>query len=443
LNFTNKEDAFSHYIDGLNHHRISRGEEDLEDIEWLEMLDTTHLLKSIQVIDMPSDDFFETGRKKIREEVWKQKHKSAIIKKPRNKFWKKQSSIVAVVACTLILLLQVQSFSPTKKVNAEQITVAKERELIYLGPTEANEPNILSDGQKISFEKNDTIAIWDPNSHDIKEFPLGSFQYMRSPAWSPDGKTIAFSGYKDGFEGIWIMNKNGTNITQLTFPSSRNEFHETPKWSRNGEKLAFTKKVMSSNYPHGFSVQLEEIWKMNQNGSQLKKVTNGSEPSWSPQSDKIAYTKTIKQGGAESKQIWLIDSHGENATKLTEGMEATWSPDGQFIAYTKYTTSKEHVGSKDEKSELVRSFREIWAIHVQSRRISQLTKTEDDEDMKNFFKNKKKYIDHLPIEYTTSGAFSDWQPSWSKDGKNLIFVRNTNKEKGKHFSLYKIDLKYE
>lgn len=58
----------------------------------------------------------------------------------------------------------------------------------------------------------------------------------RQPAWSPDGKSIAFQGFRDGGYDIWAVAPDGTGQRQLTWgPYDDRE----PAWSHDGTKLAF------------------------------------------------------------------------------------------------------------------------------------------------------------------------------------------------------------
>jgi WD40-like Beta Propeller Repeat len=80
-------------------------------------------------------------------------------------------------------------------------------------------------------------------------------------AQSPDGTKMAFSG-----GGIWVMDADGSNITQLT---NANDYG--PTWSPDGTKIAFT--------------GISDIWTMNADGSNQTNLTNTSsdfesEPDW-------------------------------------------------------------------------------------------------------------------------------------------------------------------
>jgi len=139
--------------------------------------------------------------------------------------------------------------------------------------------------------------------------------------------------------------------------------------------------------------------------------------------------------------VWTINADGTAAKKLTNGMESSWSPNGDFIVFSKYNKTTEKM---NKLSSIKTSLREIWAIHVKTHKLSQLTKGKIDEvGIERFRQDVKTNPPKTPTQYVSSGLYSDWQPAWSKDGKSILFTRNTNQESGNHFSIYKMDLQYK
>src|SRR5258707_1160693 len=64
------------------------------------------------------------------------------------------------------------------------------------------------------------------------------------PAWSPDGKSIAFASDRDGAMNIFVMDDDGGNVKQLTKGADRSR---CPAWSPDGKKIAFGRSTGNGN----------------------------------------------------------------------------------------------------------------------------------------------------------------------------------------------------
>ena len=142
-----------------------------------------------------------------------------------------------------------------------------------------------------------------------------------NPDWSPDGKKIAFNS-----GDIFTISPNGENLTRVTNVGS--VFF--PSWSPDGNKIAFDRSGTQ---------QEVGIWVLNLNLNYLKKLGYGSETDWSPNGEKIVYSGSPGSTQSES-QIWVIDSSGANNIQITFNnsiinRNPSWSSDGLTIAWTK------------------------------------------------------------------------------------------------------------
>ena len=95
-----------------------------------------------------------------------------------------------------------------------------------------------------------------------------------SPAWSPDGKTIAYVSGADGDSDIFTVGTGGRRVTRLTENDAINDV--SPTWSPDGSMLAF------SSDRDGDS----DIFEMQADGGAVHVLTSGvwtdESPAWRP-----------------------------------------------------------------------------------------------------------------------------------------------------------------
>ncbi len=152
------------------------------------------------------------------------------------------------------------------------------------------------------------------------------------PSWSPDGKKIAFTSYRNGGNRqIFVMDSDGQNPIRLT-----NEvWDQDPDWSPDGQKIAFTGYKDVGVHGEAWN---KDIYVIDPDGKNRKRLTriagNNSNPSWSPDSQRIAF---VNSGWGWGPEIYVMDSNGENTTRLTgddgSKRDPSWSPDGKSIAF--------------------------------------------------------------------------------------------------------------
>ena len=168
------------------------------------------------------------------------------------------------------------------------------------------------------------IFAMDPDGSDrinLTNHPAYDFQ----PAWSRDGKRIAFVSDRMGTHDIHVMNPDGSNQVALT-TSSENDAE--PAWSPDGTKIAFVRRLGGSN---------DEIFVMNADGSSPVNITNhaafDSEPSWSPDGSRIAFISS-RDGDTD---VFVMNADGTSKDNLTNDAAldryTSWSPDGSKIAF--------------------------------------------------------------------------------------------------------------
>ncbi len=160
-----------------------------------------------------------------------------------------------------------------------------------------------------------------------------------TPKWSPDGTKLVFKRQDTGGggPGIYTINADGTNLTQLTAFINDSE----PSWSPSGAKIAFARTTTVGQQTSG------DIFVMTADGSNQVDITNTggvfeSHPTWSADSARIAYGYS----GGSTSGIGVINAGGSNPVQLTTdgGFAPDWSPDGTKIAYENYVFANNFSG---------------------------------------------------------------------------------------------------
>jgi Tol biopolymer transport system component len=183
------------------------------------------------------------------------------------------------------------------------------------GPDRDTDAAWSPDGRRIAFTgwrgTNLDIYVIDADGTNLERL-TDHPAYDREPTWSPDGSRIAFSSDRDGSYNLYIMDADGANLAQLTdHPLTEDE----PDWSPDGCRMAF-----SSDRGH---TPIFHIYVIDVDGSDIEQLTDGQStdyrPRWSPDGSKITFWSSPVTGVEGRPDIYLIDQDGSNRVRLTSG----------------------------------------------------------------------------------------------------------------------------
>ena len=225
--------------------------------------------------------------------------------------------------------------------------------------------SLSPDGSLVTFSRQTTgdSQIYISPFNDFKPEILTSgngFKY--SPRWSPDGQEIAYLQYRDGdgCYNIYIISPSGGSCRKVT-DLPKGAFRGL-EWSPDGRHLAF-----SSNCRNSFN-----IYTVQADGSDLLRLTSGSEtdlsPQWSPDGDHLLFV-SFAYNNPRCSEIRMINRDGSGLRSIgPSGGISTggcWSPDGTRIAFTSDATGDFNIGIVDVKtgelSWVTREDNGVWA----------------------------------------------------------------------------------
>ncbi len=149
-----------------------------------------------------------------------------------------------------------------------------------------------------------------------------SVEPLMSPAWSPDGKKMAYVSFERKSAAIYVQTlATGARTRVAEFPG----INGAPAWSPDGTRLALTLSKDGS----------PDIYVLNLLTHSLTKLTKSfaidTEPAWSPDGNNIVFTSD--RGG--KPQIYMVPSQGGQEKRLTfsgdYNARASFSPDGKSL----------------------------------------------------------------------------------------------------------------
>jgi TolB protein len=155
---------------------------------------------------------------------------------------------------------------------------------------------------------------------------------------------IAYAASISGNVDIYVTNPDGTGQARLTTDPA---WDSQPAWSPDGREIAFT-SMRDNPDPATCNPCNTEIYVMNADGTNVRRVTNSStpdfNPSWSPDGTRLVLTRlTLNIKG----EIWTVAPDGSNLSLVTaedpsgscadRADQAVWSPEGSYIATLFYS----------------------------------------------------------------------------------------------------------
>jgi len=154
---------------------------------------------------------------------------------------------------------------------------------------------------------------------------ISSTQFESFPAYSPNGKRIAFVSGRSGSPEIWVCDNDGSNVTQLT--SMGGTVPLKPSWSWDSQSIAFYARQGEGR---------PEIYVISGNGGIPRRLTTlasgGKVPYWSRDGQWMYFASE-----GQVNEIWKVRVTGGQAIQITrnKGDIPQESPDGKSVYYSK------------------------------------------------------------------------------------------------------------
>ncbi|HEX8943877.1 MAG TPA: protein kinase [Gemmatimonadaceae bacterium] len=303
---------------------------------------------------------------------------------------------------------------------------------IYVRQVDGGRPNLVSgdiegahsdpawspDGSRISFVANGAVYV-------VPAFggtPRRMIDHASTHAWSPNGKEIVF----ERTDGLWIRDVDGGAERQVI----KSSYAHSPAWSPNGRLIAYAEGLR----PIMGNVSVNVVWIARRDGSNPIRVTDSTRislsPVFAPDGTSLLFVST--EGGIRDVYQQPIDREGRAAgapVRLTTGLSPfriSLSADGTRLAYD-IVHNFSNVYSIPINPSGSASLADATQITRENQHVEGVSVSHDgkwiayDSDRSGNFDIYKMRLDGGDPIQLTSMPSNEFKPVWSPDDKLIAF----------------------
>jgi len=241
-------------------------------------------------------------------------------------------------------------------------------------------------GARAVFEARGEILTVPAEKGDVRNLTNTVGVMERDPAWSPDGKWIAYFSDEAGEYALHLRAQTGMGDVKKLNLGNPPSFYYAPTWSPDSKKIAYYDKRMNLWY---VDVEKGTPVKVDKNPDGLR--NDVLEPVWAPDSRWIAYTKQLDN---HLRAVFVYSVETARTHQLTDGMSDARYPDfdkgGKYLYFTASTNLGPAFSFAEMSNFPHQSSRSVYAVVLRSDLPSPLQPESDEEKMPDDKKEEPK-----------------------------------------------------
>jgi tricorn protease len=218
--------------------------------------------------------------------------------------------------------------------------------------------SISPTGARAVFEARGEILTVPAEKGDIRNLTRTTVVAERDPAWSPDGKWIAFFSDESGEYALHLVNQSGLGDVKKINLGNPPSYFYGPTWSPDSKKIAYTDKRLNLWY-----VDIEKGTPVKVATERFEDPTSAINEAWSPDSKWLTYTRYLP---SHQHAVFVYSIESGKESQITDGTADTRYPvfdkNGKTLYFTASTDMGLNVGWLDLSSFQHPVTRSVYAV---------------------------------------------------------------------------------
>jgi len=297
------------------------------------------------------------------------------------------------------------TLSPGEK-NSKKLKIGIAADLLELRPRfikgakYIRSGDISPSGQRAVFDFRGDIVTMPAEKGDPRNLTQTVSVHEKYPAWSPDGKTIAYFSDASGEYQLHLKAQDGKGDVK-TFKLNGTGFYAYTRWSPDSKKISFTDNGRNL---YVLDITTGTVQKIDADDLYVPGPFRYMFGDWSSDSKWIAYTKVTE---TQFKRIFLYSVDQQKSFALTDGLSDASEPifdrGGKYLYFFASTDAGPVINWFDQSNDDARSTNSIYLVTLQKETISPFAKESDEEKMKepaDTAKAKKDAADKKPAIFS-------------------------------------------
>ena len=231
-------------------------------------------------------------------------------------------------------------------------------------------------GVRAVFETRGEIITAPADKGDARNLTNTTGIMERDPAWSPDGRWIAYFSDEAGEYALHLRDQTGMGeVKKIALDDGTPGFYSTPVWSPDSKKIAYQRHDVSLWY-----VDVEKGASVKVDKNTFGDFGDVMEPSWSPDGKWLAYAKQLDN---RLRAVYLYSVDKNQTNQITDGLgdarHVTFDKSGKYLYFTASTNVGPTISFADLSGIAHQTSRSVYAVVLRNDIPSPLAPESDEE----------------------------------------------------------------